>query len=235
VGSRGIVTIDGPAGAGKSTVARLLAQSLGYLYLDSGALYRAVAWQTRQLGLDLERDETLEEFLSDFAPELTADSRGFHLVIDGAEVTEGLRSPEVTRESSRLAARPRVRRWVKDRLRHLAAKGGVVAEGRDQGTVVFPGAAHKFYLSAALATRAERRRREWQGEGEPPSLVQVMADIAARDLRDETREEAPLRVPEDASVIDTTDLNIEQVMERCLAEINSKRRNFRVRKGEGKS
>ena len=94
MGSRGIVTIDGPAGAGKSTVARLLAQSLGYLYLDSGALYRAVAWQAQQLGLDLDRDSTLEEFLAGFAPELTADSRGFHLVIDGVEVSRG---PQVSR------------------------------------------------------------------------------------------------------------------------------------------
>jgi cytidylate kinase len=219
VGSRGIVTIDGPAGAGKSTVARLLAQSLGYLYLDSGALYRAVAWQAQQLGLELDRDSTLEEFLGGFAPELAADSRGFHLVIDGAEVSQGLRSPMVTRESSRLAAQPLVRRWVKDRLRRLAEHGGVVAEGRDLGTVVFPGATHKFYLSAALATRAERRRREWQGEGDPPSLVNMMADIAARDLRDETREEAPLRVPEDAWVIDTTDLTVDEVAARCLAEI----------------
>ena len=125
----------------------------------------------------------------------------------------------MTRESSRLAAQPLVRRWVKDRLRHLAGNGGVVAEGRDQGTVVFPGATHKFYLSAALATRAERRRREWQGEGDPPSLVNMMADIAARDLRDETRDEAPLRVPEDACVIDTTDLSIEAVLQQCLARI----------------
>jgi small subunit ribosomal protein S1 len=219
VGRRGIVTIDGPAGAGKSTAARLLAQSLGYLYLDSGALYRAVAWQTQRLGLDLDRPETLAEFLAGFAPEVTADSRGFHLVIDGAEVSEALRSPAVTRESSRLAVQPLVRRWVKERLRHLAENGGVVTEGRDQGTVVFPGATHKFYLSAALATRAERRRREWQGEGEPPSLVQVMADIAARDLRDETRIEAPLCVPEDACVIDTTDLSIEAVLQQCLARV----------------
>ena len=219
MGPRGIITIDGPAGAGKSTVGRLLAQSLGYLYLDSGALYRAVAWQAQRLGLDLDRDSTLEDFLAGFAPEVTADSRGFHLVIDGAEVSEELRSPMVTRESSRLAAQPLVRRWVKDRLRHLAKNGGVVAEGRDQGTVVFPGATHKFYLSAALATRAERRRREWQGEGEPPSLVNTMADIAARDLRDETRDEAPLCVPEDACVIDTTDLSIEAVLQQCLARI----------------
>jgi small subunit ribosomal protein S1 len=219
VGLRGIITIDGPAGAGKSTVGRLLAQSLGYLYLNSGALYRAVAWQTRQLGLDLESDSTLAEFLADFAPEVRADSRGFHLVIDGVEVSAGLRSPAVTQESSRLAAQPLVRQWVKDRLRHLARNGGVVAEGRDQGTVVFPGATHKFYLSAALATRAERRRREWQGEGDPPSLVNTMADIAARDLRDETRDEAPLCVPEDACVIDTTDLDIEAVLQQCLARV----------------
>ncbi len=134
MGHRQIITIDGPAGAGKSTVGRLLAQSLGYLYLDSGALYRAVAWQSQQLGLDLDRGSTLAEFLADFAPELTADSRGFHLVIDGVEVAEGLRSPAVTRESSRLAAQPLVRQWVKDRLRHLARNGGVVAEGRDQGS-----------------------------------------------------------------------------------------------------
>ena len=141
-------------------------------------------------------------------------------MIDGVEVTEALRSSAVTRESSRAG---RTGRWCasgsRDRLRHLARNGGVVAEGRDQGTVVFPGANHKFYLSAALATRAERRRREWQGEGEPPSLVNTMADIAARDLRDETRDEAPLRVPEDASVIDTTDLSIEAVLQQCLAGI----------------
>jgi cytidylate kinase len=221
VGPRGIITIDGPAGAGKSTVARLLAQSLGYLYLDSGALYRAVAWQALERGLDLNRSETLAAFLEAFSPEVTADFRGFHLVVDGVEVSEELRSPLVTRESSRVAALSLVRQWVKERLRHLAKNGGVVTEGRDQGTVVFPEATHKFYLSAALATRAERRRREWQKEGEPPSLADTMADIAARDLRDETRKDSPLRVPADASVIDTTNLSIAAVLQQCLARINS--------------
>jgi small subunit ribosomal protein S1 len=219
VSPRGIITIDGPAGAGKSTVGRLLAQSLGYLYVDSGALYRAVAYEARRLGLDLERPEGLEEFLADFAPAVTADSQGFHLVIDGVEVTEELRSPAVSRDASQVAALPLVRRWVKERLRRLAQNGGVVAEGRDQGTVVFPEAPHKFYLSAALATRAERRRQQWQGPGEPPSLAETMADIAARDQRDQTRDEAPLCVPEDACVIDTTDLSIEAVLQQCLARI----------------
>jgi small subunit ribosomal protein S1 len=216
-----IITIDGPAGAGKSTVGRLLAQSLGYLYLDSGALYRAVAYQARRLGLDLDQPESLEEFLAGFGPEVTADARGFHLRVDGVEVTGELRSAAVSRDASRVAAQPLVRRWVKERLRQLVQDGGVVAEGRDQGTVVFPGATHKFYLSADLATRAERRRREWQGEGEPPSLNETMADIAARDQQDETREEAPLCVPENAWVIDTTDLSIEAVLEQCLSRIKS--------------
>jgi cytidylate kinase len=135
VGSRGIVTIDGPAGAGKSTVARLLAHSLGYLYLDSGALYRAVAWQAQQLGLDLDRDETLEEFLADFAPELTADSRGFHLVIDGVEVSEGLRSPMVTRESSRLATQPLVRR--------VGQRPAAPSGGKRRGGNRRPGSGHR--------------------------------------------------------------------------------------------
>ncbi|MFZ5449320.1 MAG: 30S ribosomal protein S1 [Thermodesulfobacteriota bacterium] len=216
---RGIITIDGPAGAGKSTVARLLAQSLGYLYLDSGALYRAVAWQALRLGLDLDRPETLTALLEGFSPEVIADSRGFHLLIDATEVREALRTPAVTRGSSRVAVLPSVRRWVKKRLRHLAQNGGVVTEGRDMGTVVFPEASHKFYLFAALTTRAERRRREWQGDGDPPSLADIMAEIAARDLRDETREDSPLRVPEDACVIDTTDLSIEEVVQQCLARI----------------
>jgi small subunit ribosomal protein S1 len=219
VSPRGIITIDGPAGAGKSTVGRLLAQSLGYLYVDSGALYRAVAYQAQRLGVDLDRPESLAELLASFGPEVTADSRGFHLVIDGLEVTEELRSPAVSRDASRVAAQPLVRRWVKERLRQLAQNGGVVAEGRDQGTVVFPEAPHKFYLSAALATRAERRRRQWQGQGEPPSLAETMADIAARDRRDQTREEAPLCVPADACVIDTTDLSIDAVLQQCLARI----------------
>jgi len=219
VGPREIITIDGPAGAGKSTVGRLLAQSLGYLYLDSGALYRAVAWQARRLGVSLDDPEPLQTFLKGFAPEVIANARGFHLVIDGAEVTEEIRSAAAGRDASKVAVQPLVRQWVKARLRHLAKNGGVVADGRDQGTAVFPGAAHKFYLDASLATRAERRRQDWPKAGDPPELTEIMAEIAARDLRDSSRSEAPLRVPEDAVVIDTTDLSIDEVLKQCLARI----------------
>jgi cytidylate kinase len=219
VGPKRIITIDGPAGAGKSTVGRRLAQSLGYLYLDSGALYRAVAYKARQAGLDLEDPDTLAAFLAGFHPKVGSDERGFHLLIGGVEVTEEIRSAQVGRDASRVAVLPVVRLWVKEHLRRLARDGGVVAEGRDQGTAVFPEARWKFYLDAALGTRAARRRRDWQRDGDPPPLEAIMADLAARDRRDETRSESPLMVPEDAVVIDTTDLNIDQVVDQCLARI----------------
>jgi len=222
VGKRAILTIDGPAGAGKSTVGRRLAQSLDYLYLDSGSLYRAVAWQAGRRGLDLNDPGVMGEFLSGFKPEIKADGAGFHLFIDGRELREEIRTPEVSRGASMVAKLPMVRRWVKEHLRWLARNGGVVADGRDQGTAVFPEAGFKFYLDATLATRASRRQKDWQRDDDPPSLGEVMRDLAARDRQDETRAEAPLAVPPGAIVIDTTDLTVDQVVERCLAVIKEK-------------
>ena len=217
---RGVITIDGPAGAGKSTVARLLARSLGYLYLDSGSLYRAVAWQAHHLGVDLEDSQALVAFLHGFQPAVSADGDGFHLVIDGHKVGEELRQPWVSRAASSAAQLPEVRHWVKERLRQLAQNGGVVTEGRDQGTVVFPEAQCKFYLTADLATRARRRLRDWRKNGDPPPLEEVMQELATRDRQDETRTEAPLRVPPGAVVIDTTSLSIDEVVTACLARVH---------------
>ena len=200
---------------------RLLAQSLGYLYLDSGAFYRAVAWQAARQGLDLEDAPALEEFLAGFQPQVTADARGFHLWIEGVEVTRELRAPQVSRDASWVATVPAVRRWVKERLRDLAQIGGVVAEGRDQGTAVFPEAECKFYLDAALKTRAQRRLQDWQRDGDPPSLEEVMAQLAARDRQDESRGEAPLAVPPGAIRIDTTEMSVEEVVKQCLARIRA--------------
>jgi cytidylate kinase len=221
VGPKGIVTIDGPAGAGKSTVGRLLAQSLGFLYLDSGALYRAVALKAGQSGLDLGASAALEAFLPGFKPELQADGAGFRLFIDGVEVSAALRTPEVSRGASVVAKLPAVRQWVKEHLRWLARNGGVVAEGRDQGTAVFPEARWKFYLDAALSTRARRRQKDWRGGEDPPSLEETRRELAARDRQDATRDAAPLRVPEGAKVIDTTELTVEQVVARCLQEMEN--------------
>lgn len=227
MGKRAIITIDGPAGAGKSTVGRRLAQSLHYIYLDSGSLYRAVAWQAGRLSLDLSDPEALAAFLPGFQPELRADGTGFHLLIDGREVREEIRSPEVSRGASVVAKLPVVRQWVKEHLRWLARDGGVVADGRDQGTAVFPGAEFKFYLDAALRTRAARRLQDWLPKAGaqcapytgPPSLEEIMLDVADRDRQDATREAAPLKVPPGAIIIDTTNLNVDEVIERCLEVI----------------
>jgi cytidylate kinase len=229
VGKRAIITIDGPAGAGKSTVGRRLAQALHFLYLDSGALYRAVAWQAGRLGVELNDPRALADFLAGFQPEIQGDGVGFHLVIDGREIREEIRTPEVSRAASQVAKLPVVRRWVNEHLRWLARNDGVVADGRDQGTAVFPEAGFKFYLDATLDIRAARRLQDCRPKAGaqcapytyPAALEEIKRDIEARDRQDETRAEAPLTVPAGAIVIDTTDLTVDQVVARCLAQIEA--------------
>jgi cytidylate kinase len=214
-----IITIDGPAGSGKSTLGRFLAQALGYRYLDSGALYRAVAREARRQGLDLDDGEALRAFLPGFQPQANSDAQGFHLWVDGREITGELRTPEVSRDASRVATQTVVRQWVTGWLRAFADAQGVVAEGRDLGSVVFPDAQVKFYLDAALAVRAERRRQEWQDQGAAPALEKVAAEIAGRDHQDQTRAEAPLKIPAGAIRIDTSKLGPQEVARHCLARI----------------
>jgi cytidylate kinase len=216
---RGIITIDGPAGSGKSTVGRLLAAALGYLYLDSGALYRLVAWQAARSGLDLADAQALSALLEGFKLKMSSDSQGFHLWVDGREVTPFLREPQVSRQSSQVAILPLVRGWVTEKLRQWAKKGGVVAEGRDLGTVVFPQAEVKFYLDAALEIRAARRGRDWQQDNSPLSPEKVAQELADRDRRDASRAAAPMLAAADALVIDTTDLSPQEVVKLCLARI----------------
>jgi len=219
VGHQITITIDGPAGVGKSTLGRRLAQTLGYRYVDSGALYRAVAWQAQNADLDPADPDAVARMLADFQPQVHANSRGFHVAAGGREITPELRTPAVTEASSRVATQPRVREWVNRFLQTIARDGGVVAEGRDLGSVVFPNAEVKFYLDADLATRASRRQREWQAGGGDPGLDQMQTDIAARDHQDKTRREAPLTVPQGAHYLDTTKLQPDEVATQCLALI----------------
>jgi len=217
LGHRLIVTIDGPAGVGKSTLGRRLAQALDYRYVDSGALYRAVAWQVRETGLNLADQEALAQMLAHFRPHIAANHQGFQVSVAGRDITRELRTPEVTQASSQVATRPQVRRWVGEVLHRLAVDGGVVAEGRDLGSAVFPDAEVKLYLDADLATRAARRQREWRDTGGAPGLSGTLKDMAERDNRDQNRSLAPLTIPEGAHYVDTTNLNPDEVLALCLA------------------
>jgi len=219
VGHRIIITIDGPAGSGKSTLGRRLAQTLGYRYVDSGALYRAVAWQARQTGVDPADGEALARMLLDFAPLVVAEAQGFQVFVEGRDITRELRTPAVTQASSRAATQPQVRRWVGEVLHRLTREGGVVAEGRDLGSVVFPNAEVKFYLDADLAIRAARRQQEWQNGGRTLELSGTLKEIADRDNRDQNRKLAPLTLPQGAHYVNTTNLNQEEVLAHCLAII----------------
>ena len=204
---RQVVTIDGPAGSGKSTVARLTADRLGWRLLDTGAMYRAVALAVLRIGLDPgDRDAVgaLTEGLEVALP-------NGRVLLNGADVTLEIRSVEVTRVTRFAADNPRVRQRLGDWQRAFASENDTITEGRDQGTVVFPDAPCKFFLFADPAERARRRLAEFDARGEAISFDDVLRDILRRDAEDEARAIAPLRPADDARVLDTTALGIEQV------------------------
>ena len=206
------MTIDGPAGAGKSSTARALAQRLGYRLVDTGALYRALAWAVRTSGVDAGDADALRAILDRTRVELVDD----RVLVDGRDVTGEIRTPEVSRLTSQLTALAAVREKMTPLQRELAAGGGVVLEGRDTGTVVWPRAEVKFYLDADLETRARRRQRDLAAQGVTMAVAAVAEDVARRDRQDRERALAPLRKPEGAAVVDTSRLSPEEVVERML-------------------
>jgi cytidylate kinase len=208
-----VITIDGPAGAGKSTVARGLADRLGYGFLDTGAMYRAVALAAMQRGIDLADDSALAAVAQDAAIEL----RGDRVLLDGQDVTAEIRSPEVTANTRHAADNPRVRALLVDRQRQIVAGGRWVSEGRDQGTVAFPQAACKFFVTASPLERARRRQAELSERGQDVSLDVLLAQQSHRDEQDAARPVGALVAAADATHVVTDSLSVEQVIDALEA------------------
>lgn len=214
-----IVTIDGPAGSGKSTTARAVAERLGFRHLDSGSLYRVLTWALLEAGIEPEAWDELEQAdLARFQVELEPVDGGFRVFLDGRPVPDGkLRTREVTAKVSGLASLPPVRKWLLEIQRRAGALGRVVADGRDMGTVVFPDAEVKVFLEADLEERARRRLlQDGIEDPEEDRIALEAARLEERDRRDSRRPVSPLRVPEDAVVLDTTDMEFEEQVEAIV-------------------
>ncbi|HUR34486.1 MAG TPA: (d)CMP kinase [Vicinamibacterales bacterium] len=213
-----IIAIDGPSGVGKGTVARALASELGYRHVDSGAMYRAVGWQALQRGVALDREDALARIAADSAIEITASV----VLMDGTDVTRAIRTPEIDKAAAAVARLPRVREILVGRQRALGEAGGIVMEGRDIGTVVFPDADVKLYLDASPEERARRRAHDPAHSGGPAALAEVATLLSERDRIDSTRAASPLYAAADATVIDTTDAPIAEVVARVMSIVRQK-------------
>jgi cytidylate kinase len=215
-----VVTIDGPAGSGKSTVARRLAERLDATFLDTGAMYRAITLAAVADGVELSDERQLVAVVEKHRFDFEAAGGKMHVSIDGQDVTEAVRDSELTAKVRFAAAAPRVRERLVQMQRAFAARHTrIVTEGRDQGTVVFPEANVKFYLTADVRERARRRKAELDIEGRPADLEQIRRAIEARDRSDENRAVGPLKPAPDAVTIDTTDLSISEVVERLYRRV----------------
>jgi cytidylate kinase len=217
-----LITIDGPAGAGKTTVSRRLAEALGYAYVDTGALYRGVAYAARQQGIGPEDDKALAHLCAALRLEVHPTTAGSRLYADGVDISDSIRSPEMSMMASAVSARPVVREALLSIQRRLGAKKNAVFEGRDMGTVVFPEADIKFFLTAEIAVRARRRYRELAGAADQ-DLEAVTADMARRDENDAARDVAPLKPAADALIIDSGDLSVEGVVEEMIKVVAARR------------
>jgi len=215
-----VITIDGPAGAGKTTVSRALADRLGYKYIDTGALYRGVAYEAMNKGISYNDDKGLEDLFVGLKLKFVFGENGLRLISNDSDITDLIRTPEITMFASSVSARTVVRKYLLGLQRDIGREKGVVFEGRDMGTVVFPDADIKFFLDASHKNRALRRYREMEPETSQ-TLEDVERDMKQRDENDRSRELAPLKPAEDAEIIDSTDISANEVVELMVAYLEA--------------
>ena len=222
MGKRLVVTIDGPAGAGKSTVSKILAKKLDYIYLDTGALYRALAYKALKLKMSIDEASSLTDLCSTTKVVLKNIGGQMKVSVDGEDVEDKIRTEEVGLAASKISTFAVVREKLLDLQREAGAKGGIVAEGRDMGSVVFSGADYKFYLDAQIEERIRRRHKELLDKGLSSEYKSIQEDMLTRDRQDKQREIAPLQAPEDSIIIDSDNLSIEGVVDKIISYISIK-------------
>lgn len=227
------IAIDGPCGSGKSSLGKTLARKLGFLYIDTGAMYRAVALAAQERGVPARDATSLERLAERLTMEFRHLGEGQRLFVDGRDVTDAIREPDVSKGASEVSSIPGVRRAMVCIQREMGGASDVVMDGRDIGTVVFPEAEVKIFLDAHLDERAHRRWVEEKGKGRRVGLSEVREEIVERDRRDLTRVESPLRCAEDAVRIDTTGLSIGQVLEAMECVVSGRRRDRRETCSQG--
>jgi cytidylate kinase len=218
-----IIAIDGPSGAGKSTLGRRLARELKLLYIDTGAMYRAAALAVMESEIGMDNEQQVAHVVKSADITLEGDPDSLHVLLDGRDVSEKIRTEEVSHAASVISTIAEVRRALVSRQRELGARGrGVVLDGRDIGTVVFPTADLKFFLTAAPEERATRRYEEERLKERDVTFEKTLSDINLRDRRDSTRDDSPLAIAEDAIVIDSTELSIDEVFERMMSAVRER-------------
>lgn len=213
------IAIDGPAGAGKSTIARKAAAELGFIYVDTGALYRSVAYYCISAGADVSVPESVEKLLSEITPELRFIDGVQHVFVNGSDVSDKIRTPEVSMAASKVSAIPAVRAFLFDLQKKIARENDIIMDGRDIGTVVLPDADLKIFLTASPEARADRRYAELKDKPDAPAYEQVLADIIKRDHDDSTRAIAPLKQADDAVLCDTTKLSLEESIDKIIGMV----------------
>lgn len=217
-----IIAIDGPSGAGKSTLGRMIARELNLLYIDTGAMYRAVAYAITESGVSAADRTAVARIAENAEINLAGDPDSLQVTLNGRNISDKIRTEEISHASSVISVIPEVRRALVHRQREMASRGSVVLDGRDIGTVVFPNADIKFFLTAAPEERASRRYEEDRLKERDITFEETLADINLRDQRDSTRADSPLAIAEDAVVIDSTELSIEDVFERMMQIIRER-------------